>query len=79
MLAKFLSGFHLRVINAEEHGWNDCFFRNEAGQSKNMKGLMHVVACADSLNVSLNFGTCKTKYNNEQGLLQLVLVYLSAF
>lgn len=35
---------------------------NEAGLLKSMKGLMPVVPYASSLNVSLNFWTCKTSW-----------------
>lgn len=59
MLTKFLSGFHLLLINAEEHGWTLTWLfvslGDEAGQSKNIKGLMHVVSYVSSLNISLNF------------------------
>lgn len=59
-----------------------CFFRewSIARQLKKIKGLAYAVHHASSLNVSsLKFGTCKTKYSDEQEFIQLVAVYSVAF
>lgn len=61
------SGFHLLLISVEEHGWAlkwlFVFSGNEAGQLKNIKGLMHVVLYASKLK-------CQSKFLSMQNIMQ---------